>query len=283
MKKNTGIPYELLTQTIFNEIVNQNQVETINVQQNVILQGKDSKHQIDVYWEFKHAGIKYCTVIQAKDWNSSVKQEQLFAFKTILQDLPGQPRGIFVTKKGYQKGAKEFAEKNGIELFELREFTEEDAKGRIKTINLTIKGFMPHSEILSIEHDEDWVKNFMKNNNIQGEVNIGMSGDPKYTYLLNSDYSNRITFEDLINGLYPKDYVEMPKEIKEISFSEETYIKTDSSIIPYLKIKNMKVAVQVRMIELNHKIEFDDVVAFILKNVLSQEERLIKDDLKLLR
>jgi hypothetical protein len=35
--------------------------------------------------------------------------------------MPGQPRGIFVTRRGYQKSAKAFALKHGIILYELDE------------------------------------------------------------------------------------------------------------------------------------------------------------------
>ena len=76
MSKNTGIPYEKLTQTIFNEIVNQHSVETIEVQQNVILKGKTVSHQIDVYWKFTHGGIDYHTIIQCSGiYNSQISAQ----------------------------------------------------------------------------------------------------------------------------------------------------------------------------------------------------------------
>ena len=117
--KNTGIEYEKLIQTIFSQMQEQDLVKTINIQQNIIIQGKTIKHQVDVYWEFEIGGITYKTIVQAKDWNSKVKQEQLLSFAQVLEDIPGQPRGIFVTKTGYQKGAKEFAKQNNICLYEL--------------------------------------------------------------------------------------------------------------------------------------------------------------------
>lgn len=42
-------------------------------------------------------------------------------FKGVLDDLPGQPRGIFVTRSGYQRRAIEFAAAHGIILHELDE------------------------------------------------------------------------------------------------------------------------------------------------------------------
>ena len=120
-KKNTGIHYEQLVRGIFQAIHDQEEVGTITVEQNKILQGKISNHQIDVYWKFQKAGIEHEVIVQAKDWWSAVKQGNLFHFKCVLDDLPNQPRGVFVTRTGYQQGAKDFAAAQGIILYELDE------------------------------------------------------------------------------------------------------------------------------------------------------------------
>lgn len=120
-KKNTGIPYERLVQGIFQVIHDQEEVSTINVEQNKTLQGKAVPHDVDVYWKFEKGGIVYETIVQAKDWQNPVKKGQLIEFKGVLDDLPGQVRGVFVTRTGYQKGAKDFAEAHKIILYELGE------------------------------------------------------------------------------------------------------------------------------------------------------------------
>jgi Restriction endonuclease len=120
-RDNTGQPYEILVQAIFQAIHDQEDVATIVVERNKTLQGKTTPHQIDVYWKFKKGGITYEAIVQAKDWQSRVKLGQLLEFKGVLDDLPGQPRGIFVTRSGYQRGAKEFAATHGIILYELDE------------------------------------------------------------------------------------------------------------------------------------------------------------------
>src|ERR1019366_603109 len=120
-KKNTSIPYEKLVQGIFQVIHDQEEVATITVEQDKTLKGKISTHQVDVYWKFLKAGIEHEVIVQAKDWRSAVKQGNLFHFKCVLDDLPNQPRGIFVTRTGYQQGAKDFAAAHGIILYELDE------------------------------------------------------------------------------------------------------------------------------------------------------------------
>jgi hypothetical protein len=127
----TGKPYELLTQSIFQDLVDQSSsASTIGVQHNVTLQGRTTSHQIDVYWKFELAGIVYQTVVQVKDWRRRVDQLHLLAFRTVLDDLPGRPRGIFVTRSGYQRGAKTFADSHDILLYEISE----DVPAPIQTV-----------------------------------------------------------------------------------------------------------------------------------------------------
>ena len=111
--KNTGKEYEQVVQKVFQSILDQKFVKNITVQHDITLQGKSTTHQIDVYWEFSDGISTYATIVQAKDYNSRVSQDKLLTFKGVIDDLPNHPKGIFVTKTGYQKGAKAYAEANG--------------------------------------------------------------------------------------------------------------------------------------------------------------------------
>ena len=116
---NTGKSFEILTQKVFQAILDYDDpmLKTIAVEQNKIIQGiTGTTHQIDVYWEFERAGIKYQTLVEVKDWKSKVKQDQIQSFHSVLRDIPGQPTGIFVSKNGFQRGAKQYAKTHGIEL-----------------------------------------------------------------------------------------------------------------------------------------------------------------------
>lgn len=158
MGKNTGKEYERLTQLVFYQIINQNSVQTIDVKHDVILQGKTTSHQIDVYWEFNLGGIVYSTVIQAKDWKNKVPQKEMLAFKSIIDDLPTGTKGIYVAKSGYQLGAKTVAEANGIAIYELREPHEQDWKGRVKDINIQFEIRRPIYKELKLNLDQKWIE-----------------------------------------------------------------------------------------------------------------------------
>jgi len=123
------------------------------VEHDVTLQGKTARHQIDVYWRFEVGGVPHEAIVQAKDWQKPVDQLHLLAFSKVLEDLPGQPRGIFVTRTGYQQGAKEFALAHGILLYELREADYPSPPGMtpggwaiIKLIQMPLQGLITSGE-----------------------------------------------------------------------------------------------------------------------------------------
>ena len=136
----TSREYELLVQAIFQQLHDQDAVVNVVVEHDVVKPGAKTNHQIDVYWEFARAGISYRAVVQVKNWTNRVDQGEVLKFSSVLQDLPGQPRGIMVAANGYQKGARELATACGIALYEL---SEEPAVAVVTTgwAHLAIKGF----------------------------------------------------------------------------------------------------------------------------------------------
>jgi hypothetical protein len=83
--------------------------------------GQPIKRQIDVYWEFTVGGVTYRTIIQAKDWTRKVSLPAIDTFKNVLAEIPGQPKGILITKAGCQRGALEYAKAHGIAVYELKD------------------------------------------------------------------------------------------------------------------------------------------------------------------
>lgn len=119
--KNTGKPYEKLVQEIYQQFVNCGNeaasIRQIDVQHNVSVMGMSgTEHQVDIYWEIEMAGTIYKTIVEVKDWSTPVKKEQLLTFNSLLQDIPGYPKGIYVSRGGFQSGALTYAKAHGIHL-----------------------------------------------------------------------------------------------------------------------------------------------------------------------
>lgn len=154
-KKNTEKSYEEIVQEIYQAILDYDSQEhgykRIEVRHNVKLLGKSgNEHQIDVFWTYELAGIEYKTVVEVKDWKSPVKKEQLHSFKSMLDDVPGFPRGCFVSKNGFQKGAITFAKHHGIKLVQI---AEEDPSLRI-----VISNIVTYYDNTQATVDEKWVE-----------------------------------------------------------------------------------------------------------------------------
>ena len=117
---NPNTEYEKFTQEIYQELVNADAPQRIDVQHNIKLKGRSGQeHQIDVYWEYEITGAKHKVAIECKNYNKTVEIGKVRDFFGTLYDL-NDVKGIMVTKKGYQKGAKEYASYYGIDLKELR-------------------------------------------------------------------------------------------------------------------------------------------------------------------
>lgn len=150
---NQNIEYEKFTQEIYQELSNARGITT-NVEHNVKLTGKSGqKHQIDVYWEYKIAGVQYKVAIECKNYNRKLSVDKVNAFRGVLADLI-DVKGIMITPKGYQAGAKKIADSCGINLKELRTPSEED-DCIVAEINLSF-GISLTQRLFSL--DNDWAK-----------------------------------------------------------------------------------------------------------------------------
>ena len=63
-------------------------------------------------------------------------QTLLHSFKAVIDDIPGTVKGIFVSRSGFQSGAKIYAEANGIHLFQLAKESD-DTEISVKISDIT--------------------------------------------------------------------------------------------------------------------------------------------------
>tara|TARA_R110000751_G_scaffold129991_3_gene231967 strand:- start:164 stop:1000 length:837 start_codon:yes stop_codon:yes gene_type:complete len=89
------------------------------VSSNTILVGRSgAKHEVDVYYQFEKSRITHKVAFECKFKSRSVQKSELIDFHGKLLDV-GNIQGIFVSKSGYQQGAKDYAAHYGIQLLTL--------------------------------------------------------------------------------------------------------------------------------------------------------------------
>jgi hypothetical protein len=146
--------------------------------------------------------------------------------KGVLDDLPGQPLGIFVTRTGYQSGAEIFAKANGIALYELREPKEKDMAGKIKRIHLKTAAFMQDSSNTQSIIDQAWFDAERQRLSLLADqpLVINFTAPEDQLFLFNETGQQVGTFRTAIQSMFPASYVEMSPTPKEHIFTTPTFI-----------------------------------------------------------
>lgn len=109
--------YEILVRDIYQAVVDQALVETVEVLHDVEIEGRSGeKHQIDVYWEFRQAGFTQRVCIEVKAYKNRAKKDHVSAFYGKVKDIGDDVRGVFVCLAGFQSGAIGLAKFHGIAL-----------------------------------------------------------------------------------------------------------------------------------------------------------------------
>lgn len=133
MRINNSLEFELFTQRVYRKLESKGVFKRSLVKHNEKLMGKSGcEHQVDVYWEYENEGIVHRVAIECKNYNSHVPIGKVRDFYGVLQDLDNV-RGIMVSSKGYQDGAKKYADFYGISLKKLRRPGRNESIGSITT------------------------------------------------------------------------------------------------------------------------------------------------------
>lgn len=238
-KTNTGKGHEKAVRDIYQSLMALHGPDFANimVQHNVRLPSRSTpvlERQIDVYWEFELAGVKYKTCVQAKDCNKPITLDKIDTFHNVLSDLAGQPRGIMVTKKGLQSGADAYARNLGIELIEL---TNADQQ----TIDQTLTYAKVHANRWYIQNfayqpDGTW----MLQNKATG-FEYGFNRNPGETPIYRADATVLTLVKDIVHpdkeqpGAYEHEHF----------FQEPAFIETGDPALPKVKILSVKTTINV--------------------------------------
>ena len=96
------------------------------VEHNVAEVGKSgARRQIDVKFTHKVRAHTYVTVVECKQWKSNVDRKRIDELAASIEDLNAS-KGVMFTTTGYEAGAEDYAAHKGIDLFLVRDLTDEE-------------------------------------------------------------------------------------------------------------------------------------------------------------
>lgn len=188
-----GKAYEQLVQEVYQALVDQGSVHTIDVQHDVILRGKSgAPHQVDVFWEFEVAGVKYATCIECKDHKNPVKKSVVATLIGILDDLPFVATGVVAARSGFQSGAITLATAKGLRLVEVQYV--------LREIEFTIHFSAPDFRNLTMEFDRKQAAEQVKRAG-RDTFQIKFEGKPDELMLCDVDGNPTRSMHQLLNAM----------------------------------------------------------------------------------
>lgn len=267
---NTGRAFEALTQEVFSRLVAQSRICS-KVERDVVLHGKSTQHQIDVTFEFRVGPTAYRTIIQCKDWASAVKQEQVLAFHAVLSDIPGQPRGIIVSRSGFQEGAKRVAAHHGIQLYELRPPVDEDWDGLIRAVHILMKLSIPEFENVRFRPDEAWIRGELLRAGAP-MMEVHMVVRPGLDPLV-FESGAKCDLKAILNQYVPSGPCErLPVRH---AFAEPLLLPVPGGPIPRIRVSTVEADVTVREHEELLEFRLDHLIAYCFRDVLTGGVRFL--------
>lgn len=98
----------------------------VTVEHNVQLTGKSgATRQIDVVIRQKQGYYEHLIIVECKYWNKPVERLHVDAFASAVDDLNAS-KGVLFSTEGFQEGALIAGKHYGIDLYKVRELTDEE-------------------------------------------------------------------------------------------------------------------------------------------------------------
>lgn len=263
-----GTEYELWVKNIYDLLYRHEGIENIDIRHNVKLIGAGGvAHQIDIYWEFKHAETVYKTAIECKDYKNPVSMDKISAFHSVLEDIGGVV-GIFAAKNGFQSGAIKLAKQYGITPVEIRQPNDMDWEGKIRDIHIDINYRYATNLKVRVDVDGKWAKE----NGIT-ELNMSLT-DPDFIVIDDMNNSDTQTLADLTKPLN----ADTPGKGK-----IKQHIYTNAFLINKMTGEQYKILKLTFEYDVNVYTDFldiygDKVVSAIVKNITEGTTKYIRFD-----
>ena len=116
--------FEKYCLSILQGFAKETDLHSFTIDHNVIIEGDDGSYQIDVYATFYAMGMSFSVLCECKQYKNSIKREVVSALYQKLLSL-GIQKGVLMSTANFQSGAIKFAQKHGIALIKVYDYSDE--------------------------------------------------------------------------------------------------------------------------------------------------------------
>ena len=169
----------------------------VSVEQNVVLKGRSgADRQIDVLVRHRTGLYEHLIVVECKHWKKRVERLHVDALANACREV-GASKGVIFSTKGFQRGAVQQAEHDGIDLFRVRDLTDREWGLPGQVVDFTLQLFQASAGNITLDVRNTWL--------LGGEapsggirLNIGLSADERRTHTPLHDHAFYPTLEAIM-------------------------------------------------------------------------------------
>ena len=257
----TSKDYELLTQKIYKSILESEGVENLEVKHDQKIKGKSGvEHQIDVFWEYKYAGVSHKVLIECKYYSKPISLIHARNMLGLLNDIANS-QGLIVTTQGFQSGVVDFCNHYEISLKRIRPPEGSDWDGCIQIVDISGEIYQKQYLHLAVAFDarDPETKKFFEANEMEVSFNVYDSTiEDSGEVLFIGDWLDKNIIDNLIECNVKKEDVIEPTEARVIFPSGEK-----------LKLRNVKVFWELTKQDLFVSVDAKDFVHAVLEDFSS--------------
>lgn len=201
-------------------------IDTIKIEKNATVEGRTGEYEVDLLWEFVYNENKYKIIVDFKNMNKQLPQNELFNFVNLTNDISGFVTGVSFTKPVYDKVVQNVAKDAGIFLYEI-DLAEENNSPK------------PQISNVKIDVDKEWVAQAKKAKGLENE-NIRTSSDPRHLFVCDNNGNCVESLEAIFNKYLEDKQEDGFNENIEHKFTTDTFLTTNHEVIDKIKINSVK-------------------------------------------
>jgi hypothetical protein len=284
--------HELATKAIFEALLKQDNAQNLEVKHNETIKGTVTDHQVDISWQFRMGGESYAAIVQVKKQKGRANKGDLLLFHCVLSDIPGQPKGIFVTESGYQKGALEVAKAAGITVYEIKEMSRDNLSQAIQITGYSVvivrqnpdkvaweqAVFIPTLGDVRMSLDETWMAQHPES--LPADMGTVPAPNLYDVHFIDGAGNVRASIATLIQDRI-MEFGQAGQTILEVEFPDPTYVvglnrsNKDGNLVGDVKIARLSVPLDIKLTT-NCLPQFSQTAAtYLFKKAMETDHRCV--------